>query len=138
MTDEEHKDLSDRLHATSGFEWIPGMLDYLTEQRVSVIRDGRVMMECDGYGESDSFELHSWFIRPDLRDDATIGCLIALLGRVTQAHVSVNWSVYKRFWEVRLDFFDPRQESDTVTMPTVAEALVEMFEKYDTNREVER
>lgn len=133
MTDEEHKDLSDRLFATSGFTFVHGM-----QSRTG----SRMLYEYDDAPENSDGWFGDWDTRnpatrrPNLRDDATIGCLRALLGKVAKGNVSINWSPCKRFWEVRVDHFDARIDSHTETCATVAEALVGAFERYDTKKEV--
>lgn len=141
MTDEEHKYLSDRLFATSGFAFIGGMLELTSSERILSVNELEMTFGClesfsTGWQLDHCLEttpIYSYY-RPDLRDPATIGCLIALLEKVAEGWVSVSWSEHKGFRVIRIDHFDEHLPSVTVTKPTLAEALVELFERYDTNK----
>ena len=81
MNEEQWQELGRRAVACKAWRWMPGMLDGIDEQRVASVRDGLVTMERDGRGEALEFDPRLVRRRPlpDLRDPATVGCLLALV-----------------------------------------------------------
>ena len=81
MNEEQWQELGRRAVACKAWRWMPGMLDGIDEQRVASVRDGLVTMERDGRGEALEFDPRLVRRRPlpDLRDPATMGCLLALV-----------------------------------------------------------
>jgi len=82
MTDEQWEEIGRRAVACKGWRWLPGML-----ARYSNDAWYRVT-ECDSIGIPRRARLpNPRFAWPDLRDPATLGCLLALVREIHGATV---------------------------------------------------
>lgn len=82
MTEQEWIELGRRAVACRGWRWLPGMLEFGGVRANGEQYGGSVWVEHCGGGYE---PVNGWV--PDLRDPATVGCLLAL---VREAHGDVS------------------------------------------------
>jgi len=132
MNEEQWQGLGRRAVACKAWRWMPGMLDGIDEQRVASVRDGLVTMESDGLIVIHANIHVARRSLPDLRDPATLGCLLAL---VREAWGEPRLSVYvedcgSNAWRIDApyDCSEKLLPLCQARYPSEAEALVEALE----------
>lgn len=80
MSEEQWQELGRRAVACKGWRWMPGMLDGIHKDRVFELEYGEVYLSgCGPDGDRQSFLPDDCYAWPDLRDPATLGCLLAMV-----------------------------------------------------------
>jgi hypothetical protein len=78
MSEQDWIELGKRAVACDGFRWMPGMLDTDGARVTRVSTPYLYLVEDDGADECALFQIR-FMDMPDLRDPATIGCLLQLV-----------------------------------------------------------
>ena len=130
MTDEQARELGQRAVKCKCWHWLPGMLSdgFRVDTDPS---DGRVRIVNSYYSEEYESITDEW---PDLRDPATLGCMLALVREAWGVpHLFVETDGPIAVWTVRstLEFNMTGHEDDRCLAgwgQTEAEALVAALE----------